>query len=494
MSTKVEHAPDVQTPVRRSITLAELWAFASVALPVLAALEASISTVDLAYHLRAGDVMLRTHHLIRTDSFSFTAAGRPWLDQQWGAQILLELVNRVGGWVGLAFFRAALVGLIFLFVYLGCRVSGAWIKRAAWLTLAAFGISLGGLALRPQLFAMALFPLTAWLIAGRRAHPGRLWWIPAIVAVWANLHGSFFLGPLLLGLAYLEDRRRKDPAARRTLSIGVVSALAATVNPFGLKVWSYAVGISTNSVITQRIQEWTPPTIRDGLGAVFFLSIGLVAVALARRRAAIPWTTLLSLGLFAAIGLYAIRGVFWWALIGPVIMAELFADTPPRKPDLGRPNLLNVAFVVVIVALGVAVNPALRPTYDEGTRTPVVSDAPMKLTAALRGVVGPGERVFNAQILGSWLEYAMPANPITVDSRIEVFPSTVWQQYLEVSAGQEGWQAVLDRWQVQAVIADPSQQGGLLPRIRRDTGWRQVYRDADGAVFVRTAPPPASSG
>src|SRR6266496_2222763 len=49
---------------RPVLTLTGVWAFASVALPVVASLEAAMSSVDLAYQVRAGDLMLSTHHLL----------------------------------------------------------------------------------------------------------------------------------------------------------------------------------------------------------------------------------------------------------------------------------------------------------------------------------------------------------------------------------------------------------------------------------------------
>src|SRR6266550_6587202 len=106
---------------RRTLSLSALWAVVCVALPVVASLEPSISTFDVAYQVRAGDLMLKTHHLLRHDVLSFTAAGRPWTDQQWGSQIILALAWRAGGWAALHLLRAALVGVIYLFVYLACR-------------------------------------------------------------------------------------------------------------------------------------------------------------------------------------------------------------------------------------------------------------------------------------------------------------------------------------------------------------------------------------
>ena len=64
-------------------------------------------------------------------------------------------------------------------------------RVAAWLTLASFAVAVWGSALRPQLVAAALFAATLWVAAGRRQHPGRLWAVPVITAVWANVHGTF---------------------------------------------------------------------------------------------------------------------------------------------------------------------------------------------------------------------------------------------------------------------------------------------------------------
>jgi hypothetical protein len=93
--------------------------------------------------------------------------------------------------------------------------------------------------------------------------------------------------------------------------------------------------------------------------------------------------------------------------------------------------------------------------------------------------------MFNPQLWGSWFEFAFPEHPAFVDSRIEVFPDRVWEDYDAVSAGREGWQGVLDRWGIDVVVAERRQQAALIPFILQDPGWRLVHRDADGMIFVR---------
>src|SRR5207237_5119166 len=137
---------------------------------------------------------------------------------------------------------------------------------------------------------------TVWTVADRRAHPGRLLAVPVMAAAWANLHGSFFLAPMLLGLAWLEDVHARSVTARRTLTIGIVSAGASLLNPFGLRVWTYAFDISTNRRIATMISEWQSPTIRTFVGVAFFASGLAVAGLVARRVRSVPWPSLLFLG------------------------------------------------------------------------------------------------------------------------------------------------------------------------------------------------------
>jgi hypothetical protein len=67
----------------------------AVALPVLGATLAPMSTIDLAYQVRAGDLMLSARDVLRSDPFTFTAAGAPWVDQQWGAQVFFAVVHGI---------------------------------------------------------------------------------------------------------------------------------------------------------------------------------------------------------------------------------------------------------------------------------------------------------------------------------------------------------------------------------------------------------------
>lgn len=473
-----------------AITLPQLWGIVAVELAALVGLLTRLHSVDLAYQIRAGEAILRQRALPAVDSLTFTVGGRPWLDQQWGAQVILALTHRAGGWAGQSILRAGLVTALSLFAFLACREAGAGSRASALLTVAALMAMRAGLGLRPQLFGLVLLALTLWIIASRGRRPSLLVAIPLLVAVWANLHGSFVLGPAVLVLTWLGARRAGEPGARRLLWIAAASAAASMVNPFGPRIWSYLAQVGTNPRVHSFVEEWQPPTIHDA-GAAFFASGLAVAAFLIIRRPRAAWTSVATLAAFFALGLTANRAVLWWAIVAPVLIAAELRRDGGRRPrgaerggptrPAGRASLVNGAVALALgVVVAISLPGVLRPAGD---RRWLPQDAPAAATRAVLAGVEPDARLFVSQPWASWFEFAAPTHRVFVDSRIELFPPEIWRDYDAVIGARSGWSRIIDDWRVDAVAVRDGEP--LLGALARDPGWRVLLRDASGAVFVR---------
>jgi hypothetical protein len=238
------------------------------------------------------------------------------------------------------------------------------------------------------------------------------------------------------------------------------------------------------------VLEWRPPSLGVYTGAVFFASLLAVAGYLARRGHPADWPSLLTLGVFAVLGLTSIRATVWWGMAAPVVLAGLEAG---RARDVGRPDdvrsdpasPLNLVLAAILVVLVVAGLVRWLPYSGSVPAGPLVDRAPLALTDRLERELEPGQRFFNAQEWGSWFELALPRNPVFVDSRWEVIPRRAWDDYDAVSHGRQGWQDVLERWGISVVALSRSQQEDLLPLISSDPGWLRVYEDGEGAIFAR---------
>ena len=475
------------SPLRPGLlTLDRVWILLAVAIPALGGLALSMSTVDLTYHVRLGEQVLHGT-LPRLDAFTFSAPGATWIDQQWLAQAVLALVHRVDGWNAVSLLRSLLTAIAFAFVLAACRRSGASIPAASALTVASYLVSAQNMGMRPQLFAVPLFALTLWISVTRREHPARMWAIPLLVALWANLHGSFVLGPALVGFDWLEDRRERLPQARQTLIVGLAATAATLLNPFELRLWAYTVEIGTNPTITRFASEWEPTTVRSFSGVALFVSAAALVWLGTRRTDPVPWPSLLRLAFFFALALPAIRGVIWWGIVAPITAAGWLRARRPteqRPPDRRGSPVMNLGVVVAVAAALVFAMPWWR-TAQPGASTPLLKQAPEGVAAAVEAATGAGDHVWVDQVWASWLEYRLPDRPVFVDSRIELYPQRVWTDYLDVANGREGWQAILDRWDVDVLALSPGQSGELIERLALDDGWQRTYRDQDGSVYVR---------
>jgi hypothetical protein len=513
----------------RRVSRATLWRFLPLALPVLAALLAAMPSVDLTFQLRAGAEMLASGQIPSVDTWTFTAYGRPWLDQQWGSQLLLQVVYGALGWTGLALLRALLVGVAFglLLATVRWRAPNLGSVASALLVLAAFVVAIDTLALRAQLFAIVLFSATLFVLADRSRHPRAIWLIPVFAIAWANLHGTFLFAPALCGLAWFADLydaagaptadrpRRRGFELHRMLLVGAVATLATLVNPFGPAVWGYVANLTSNPTIASRVSEWQPPSPLTVPGALTWISVIAVAALVvvrirstwrgapsqgAARRGAfrstrtIPWPGLLTLLLFGGFALVSGRGTAWWPFVAAFVIAPWLApNAMPRtaRPDPPLLRRLNALIAVVFVLAGIALLPLWRPLGPAGVPAGTLKYAPQGIANWLRPIDcpdGPENHVWNPQAWGSWLEFAAPCNYFAVDSRIELYSAEDWADVDAVESAAPGFEAILQRHGVIAVVTDHRTDSVLESALRSSGGWSELYSDEDGSVWGLVSP------
>ena len=165
-------------------------------------LKYSVLDLDLWWHLGVGNWILQHHAFPRTGILSQTAAGRPWMAYSWGYEVLLSLVYKCFGLLGIGVFGVLLTLVVACCLYwMLHRLSGRF-WAAISLTVVACSAFLFSLMPRPVFFSMVLFMVTLTLIleAQRSGRVRMLYWLPLMFALWANIHIQFIYGLFLLGL------------------------------------------------------------------------------------------------------------------------------------------------------------------------------------------------------------------------------------------------------------------------------------------------------
>jgi hypothetical protein len=457
------------------------WVLLALVLPALVSFLSRTSTIDLAYHVRAGIQILSSHIVPRVDSYSFVATGHPWFDQQWLSQVVFASAWKAGGWASIIAVRGLMVSVGVGTLYLACRWQGARVRTAVFLSVGGFLLALPNLSARPQIFAVPLFTITLWFLASRRAHPRRLALIPLLTVLWANLHGSFPLALLVVGLALVADLLHHDlrSAGRTALTLAGVG-LATAITPFGPHVWTYVWDLLRDPQIRKGVSEWEPPRFDSIWGVAFWVSAaGTVALGWF-RRAHVRVVDFLTVLAFGFLGAQAGRNELWWGLVLPVVVAGWLparAEVAERAASSRREGMpIKIGLVVATVAL--------LPWWRGTSPSSFLDDAPTGVVTKVRAQAA-GSRVFAPQTWGSWFELEAPDQAVFLDSRIELYPPPIWEDYVTMYNARPGWGATMARWRI-GVVALPN-DAPLEEAIAHAIGWKEVYSGTDGAVFV-TAP------
>ena len=205
---------------------------------------------DTGWHILNGETILSTATLPRVDSFSYTRGGEPWFSWEWMSDVVFGGVHRISGLSSVALvagFAIALTawGAARLSLSLGANL----FFTAAAMVILLQTTSIHWLA-RPHVFSW-LFALVFLACA---EHKRFVYALPVIACFWANMHGSFLLGPAILFLYGF-------------FGPSLLALLATFINPFGWHLHQHVFTYMQNSYIMDHIAEFqSSASIRPARG------------------------------------------------------------------------------------------------------------------------------------------------------------------------------------------------------------------------------------
>lgn len=470
--------------------------FAGILLFGLLAMTARPATdPDLWWHLRTGQWIVENGRVPHSDHFSFTRGGSPWISHEWLSEGALYELWEHGGPGALIVFSAIITTAGFLLLYLRCPGKPHWAAAATVLGAWASAPSWGA---RPQMFTFTLASLFLWLLERGEDRPRLLLWIPPLFLLWLNLHAGFALGPALLLLYALgliseavagttpwQQARR---IALRVLLITLACLALVPLNPSGTQLYRYPLDTLRSHGMRSFIVEWFSPDFHQWLYAPFLLVFLLLLTALAGSRSSLKGRVLLPLLFTSFAALDAVRHIPIFILLAiPVIAAALPLSS--TFPALSRPHPTPSrfrGFFNTTAVLLLAVFALLR--WENLAREQAAREAalfPQPAVAFLHAHRQP-ERLF---VYYDWGGYAIwklnPQYRVFADGRADLYGDDLLQQCIQtVVQLHQGWQGVLDHWNVQTILVPPT--SALAQGLLIDPNWSARYRDSRAVIFVRT--------
>ena len=452
---------------------------------------------DMWWHLSAGRAMWERGEILTHDIFSFTRAGAPWTNAFWIADLgMYFLYSKLGPWA-LALMVAALAGLTMFVVY--AQAEGpAWMRMGV-VILAMFAAVPIWYA-RPQLISYLFIAALDYFLVKYQGSPKRFLALIPFFMLWANIHGGFIWGFLLLCaysaakgievlLPSIEDKSTGKKELVWLIGCVALSALAIGVNPNGLALWRlpfYTVNISL------MITEWLSPNFHTFYAhPMLWMIFALLAALGFSKKDIAPYDLFKVIG-FAYLAFVAQRNMAPFAiLIAPVLAGHLAGDwerfrsnylqTLERQRNDAQQvsdSAAKVVIVVVACVLGLvfALN-VLQLSSPEQTDT-------YHPAAAVRWIEQnqPEGRMFNSYSWGGYLTWTLPEYPVFVDGRADLYGDGILGEWQTAVNAQAGYMDILNEWNIQFVLLEPT--WSLVDALKRD-GWTVAFEDEMSVILER---------
>ncbi len=461
---------------------------------------------DTGWHVRNGEAILSSAAVPRADRFSYTRDGSPWFAWEWLSDAVFGAVHRFAGLPGVAMIAALAIAVtVSGAAYLAGSMGGNLFFTAVAMVLLLGTTSMHWLA-RPHVFSWILaLVFLAVAERERRGTAGRaLYLLPLVAVLWANLHGSFLLGPAIVFIyaigAWFEKRVNSwsgIPLQFPRSAVASLACLLATfINPYGWRLHEHVLAYLENDYVMDHISEFRSFSFHSP-GALYvelFLAVAaLGTVSLFKQRAFGP--ALLSVGMLH-LSLYSARHLPTAAvLVLPLSVAALTreARTWPamrrfldysdrlRAIDSRIYGIVPIMLVLALTAVGVnALSGAGRVGFDAGTFPVRAADF---LEQRTREPDGLG-RVFATDQWSGYLIYRFAGDSkVFIDGRSDFYGQNILESYARIVEVRPGWETVLKQYDVRFVMVPPD--NALAAALQLSGAWKRIYSDPVAAVYER---------
>ncbi len=468
----------------------------------------ALSDPDVWWHIRLGDWIIAHHQIPAGELFAYTAFGNPLVAHEWLAETLFAALAAVGGLL----LVTVLMGLVAWSAMVATLLRGR--LRGAGPIVLAIGLALGAraaepvLGTRPQVFTFALVCWTLWIAElYLRSGGRRLWLLPPLFLLWANLHAGFIAGIGFLAVVVVAEMIKRrwslgTVASRQRITALAValgaSALAACVNPYG--PWLFVFAATTGATERAKgIVEWQSPNFADPTMWVLLallltfaaLTITVLGRPSLRRHFDLRDFALAAVG--AGLALTSVRNTAicvavmippWMAMTAGVVRSmearraerSTVARSRPKAPVMG----------IALVAVGVF---GVGVVGERVAQTATPQGIAAVYPACATGILDRSpttQRVFTAYGTGGYVIYrTWPRGSVYEYGESISLGTDVFDDYLRIAAGATTAPTALQLLTSSDTTAVLYSRGALTAELSSTPGWTLVADDHGMLLFLR---------
>jgi len=444
---------------------------------------------DLGWHLAAGDLIRDRGNIPFQDPWSFTLADKQWYNLSWLWDVIASVLFQYTSFSGLTLFVVACGAVIVGYLTSICLSSGA---SAVAVCISVFSACLlyPSFATPPNIY-LAASPNTATMLFcvifyGECLKRTRCFLLPVMMVLWANLHGGFVLGFLIVGIFCGAALLRRDWVNFKIYSFAGVGCLVAIcINPLGLHIYDGVVatlGHFVQAYITEWLSYFQNITMPGSIPGVAYILIFIGFELRYRGSSPIPLESRLLSWLFLFLGFYQFRYMSFFFLFSTVALALHIDRLLPKR-------LNNFEVQKSLLAAGIIGACALPLTFMQIKPALELPQMLSEQDALYLQTHFSHARLLNHWNVGGLLIFrTQGAVPVFVDGRAATaYPDDLLRDYfklVELEISETAWDTVLEKYQIDTVLWVKAHE--QLRRFLVDKrGWKEDYAGMYESIYVK---------
>lgn len=446
---------------------------------------------DPGRHIVIGQLMLAEGYIPKYDVFSHTRNGLVLTTTEWLSEVLFAAAHLAMGLNGVVLLAICLIAVTCTLVFREtAKKSGSYLVAfilVYWMVAATLFHWLA----RPHLFSWLMTAI--WAIAVRRLAQGQrapLWQFPLMMLLWANLHGGFVIGFLIL-IAYLGGwafdfffEKNHPPSSdilRRLSIVGITSLLVTVLNPAGVNLWNAVFGHVGDAELMSLQIDWRSPDFHLPNSLPFLLLVAASFFVFAIKSKKLESGQALLCGGLAVLAFYSVRNIPYFVIVCLPVIGEALKETGILRLMNGTITALQnnltgfmwSGMATVIVAILLISGQALDLTNLGNTFDP--NRFPVDAVNWLEEHPQRGNP-FNEFTWGGYMLYRLwPRVNVFIDGQTDFYGAGLVKEYLIVLDGQDGWETILDKYEVEWVLVP--RNSPLVNRLKLEPKWVALYED-----------------
>lgn len=453
---------------------------------------------DLGWHLKYGEYFFKNGTVLRDNIFSTMMPDYKWVNHSWASDALIYFVYNSNGFIGISLLGAGIVTLTFFVLSKAFNLT-LWNKAILFPIIFLMVSNVNAVSFRSQMMSYFFTVVLFYILSLYEKNPKRLLFVIPLFLVWANFHGGFIVGLILLfgylgikKLLELKDDfniRKIIPAVKFEFLAVIGVLIASLINPFGYGVYLESFNHFGNPWL-KYVSEWSAfeNLSQQWWKLIIFVNLYLVGTLLLFMGGKLKKNLTFAILILFFIGLSFYERRYAWSMyyISAPILLGISEYLKPSSKSVQRTAVLILSSAFLLIAFHFKQSPEY---YNSMNWDRFCMNSSNLCSKNAIGFILKNNLTTNLSTpysWGGWMIWNYPEIKPSIDGRMHLWKDkNGYSAFGEYYTNVRDWESIDKSKYNTVLVLKQKPMFKRLKKLTKEGKWRFIYEDDLSAVFVR---------